>query len=384
MTAPSPLLKNDLDAGAAVLPWGPPEAPVEVVDTFGDPASEYAALRKGAVLIDEPHRALVEITGADRLGFLDRMLTAPVKNLGALRAMESFWCSRKGRIVADVRLIEAGGRILADLDSHTTASFIESLGAYIIADDVELLDRSGAMHRVSLIGPLAIGALGACVEPVDGGAPADLGQDMAAVVRIGGAQITIVRSDQTGEPGFTLWMAPDDAHSVIRAVLESCEQEGLAPVRRAGWAAFNIARIEAGAPLFRVDFGPDSLPHETGVVNERVSFKKGCYLGQEIVARMQSLGGPKQMIRGIEPLAPNPEAPEAGDQLFPADAGDDAKAVGVVTSSTISPMLSGKPIALAMIRSSHFQPGTTLRTVEGDQWRIREHLRFWPRPPADA
>jgi len=384
MTAPSPLLQHDLDAGAAALPWGPPDAPIEVVDTFGDPASEYAALRKGAVLIDEPHRAVVEITGADRLGFLDRMLTAPVKSLGALRSMESFWCSRKGRIVADVRLIEAGGRTLADLDSHTAASFMESLGAYIIADDVELHDRSGAMHRLSLIGPLSTGALGACAEPIDGGAPADLGRDMAAVVRIGGAEVTIVRSDQTGEPGFSLWMTPDDTLAVSRAMLEACEQEGLAPVRRAGWAAFNIARIEAGTPLFRIDFGPDSLPHETGVVNERVSFKKGCYLGQEIVARMQSLGGPKQIIRAIEPVDSSPEAPEAADQLYPAEAGDDAKAVGIVTSSTISPMLSGKPVALAMIRSSHFQPGTLLRTPAGDQWRIREHLRFWPKPPADA
>src|SRR6185436_21150893 len=92
--------------------------------------------------------------------------------------------------------------------------------------------------------------------------------------------------------------------------------------RRIGWHAYNIARLEAGWPIFNIDFGPDSLPHETGVLNDRVSFKKGCYLGQEVVARMQSLGHPKQRLVGLKAVeetgADEDRVPEAGAALHAA------------------------------------------------------------------
>ncbi|MCC7406605.1 MAG: aminomethyltransferase family protein, partial [Phycisphaeraceae bacterium] len=127
--------------------------------------------------------------------------------------------------------------------------------------------------------------------------------------------------------------------------------------RGIGWMAYNTARIEAGSPLFHVDFGPDSLPHETAILSQAVSFTKGCYLGQEIVARMQSLGHPKRLLVGLR--LPDDRLPIAGSQVLTAD----GQVVGAVTSSTLSPLLGQTAIALAVVKWGRHEPGTTLRVA---------------------
>jgi folate-binding protein YgfZ len=129
--------------------------------------------------------------------------------------------------------------------------------------------------------------------------------------------------------------------------------------RPAGWHAYNIARIEAGTPLHHVDFGTESLPHESGVIGERVSFRKGCYLGQEVVARMESLGKPKQRLVGLR-IAED-ALPVAGSPVFELGAdGAPGNPVGSITSSTLSPMLGASSVAFAMVRTAHAEPGTVL------------------------
>ena len=128
---------------------------------------------------------------------------------------------------------------------------------------------------------------------------------------------------------------------------------------RGGWHAFNIARIEAGTPLYYLDFGPDSLPHETGeeTLNDRVSFKKGCYLGQEIVARMHAR---QQVAKQLVGLRVHADAlPVAGAHLF--DEKDNQ--VGMVTSSTVSPVLSNACIGLGYLKKPFFALGTKVRVA---------------------
>lgn len=157
-------------------------------------------------------------------------------------------------------------------------------------------------------------------------------------------------------------------------------------VRPAGWHAFNIARIEAGTPVYLIDFGPDSLPAETGVLLDRVNFKKGCYLGQEIVARMNARGHPKQQLVGIrfevdeamrDPQTGLPPQPVTGTVLSLAGGGAE---VGVVTSATLAPMLSSSPIAFAQAKWDHIAPGTKVecRTDRGTiAGAIQDGLKFW-------
>jgi folate-binding protein YgfZ len=150
----------------------------------------------------------------------------------------------------------------------------------------------------------------------------------------------------------------------------------------AGWLALNIARIEAGTPIFNLDFGTSSLPAETGVLDDRVSFTKGCYLGQEIVARMHARGHPKQVLVAIafasvlEPAGGLPRLPETGAALSLAGA---TEVIGQVTSSTLSPLRASSPIGFAMVRYAHRAAGTVLTTVvEGVEVKgvIQEGLSF--------
>ena len=124
-----------------------------------------------------------------------------------------------------------------------------------------------------------------------------------------------------------------------------------------------MGRVEGGTPLFNIDFGSDSLPHETGVVEERVHFSKGCYLGQELVARMHNLGQPKQILRAVD--FDNDRLPVSGTQVFASLPGADGTPqmgpeVGMITSSTISPLLGAVPIAFAMLRYDYAEESSQL------------------------
>jgi folate-binding protein YgfZ len=156
-------------------------------------------------------------------------------------------------------------------------------------------------------------------------------------------------------------------------------------MRPAGWHAYNIARIEAGTPLYNIDFGEQSLPGETGVLRDRVHFKKGCYLGQEVVARMDALGKPKQVLVALR-FAGN----ERGEVVQPFPGAhvmvmteESAQTVGAVTSSTISPMLGGEAVAFAQVKTKFAEDLSVALEVAAEGSRVRAtvqpSLLFWVR-----
>lgn len=349
MAHPSPLAGHHERAGALASAWavgapdpsrnhapeGEARQPIAVVECYVPVELEYAALRKACVVLDHPQRAVVEVTGSDRLDFLDRMFTQRVRDLKPGEGRWSFWLNRKGRIDADVRVLALPDRVLLDTDAHAAPRLLATLGAYLITEDAALADRTMNLHRLALHGPRA---------------PAVLD-----VARTGWAhpdQIIADRDDRAGVPGLELTLPTERAAEVYESLLA-------AGARPAGWHAFNIARIEAGTALYYLDFGPDSLPHETGVLRERVDFRKGCYLGQEIVARMESRGPAKQRLVAIRLADDAGDAQPTTGAAVLAEQGDEQ--VGAVTSSTVSPMLGGVPVCFAMVRAAHTQPGVGLR-----------------------
>jgi folate-binding protein YgfZ len=356
------------------LPYGPPRgdgAVCEIPATFGSVESEYAAIRRSVGLVDAAHRGTVRVTGADRSDFLNRMVTQELAGAGAGSVRASFWLNRKGRIDADLLVVELGDEMLIDLDVHQAAATVESLDAFIFTEDVALEDATESTHRIQMHGPAAAALLAHVVEGDD---PA-LEPHAAARVRIGGIDVVAARRDQVGETGLDLFVALADAERAWTALLDAAVDR---PARPVGWYAFNIARIEAGTPLFNVDFGTTNLPHETGVLDERVSFKKGCYLGQEVVARMQSLGRPKQMLMGLR--LHSERLPVADAEVFAVgEGGGVGDQVGVITSSTISPMLGGAPIAFAMLRTAEAEEGAkVLVSAEGEHVEAEVGgLRMW-------
>jgi folate-binding protein YgfZ len=397
----SPLFTVQQQAEAAFLPYGGGEAggePVPVVGTFGELELEYAAIRKHAAVFDWPHRGVVEVAGADRIEFLNRMLTQELKGIGEGAVRRSFWLNRKGRVDADLRVVSVPGRVLLEMDVHAAAAAAKSLGAFVIVEDVTVRDVSEEVHRLGVHGPRA----GELMEAACGVAPPPL--DACAAVTIAGVECVVWREDSAGEMGFDL-VAPvggvagvyqrlielghDAQHGA--AVLRGGGAETLAQrvrLRPAGWHAYNMARIEAGTAWFNIDFGPNSLPVETGVINDRVSFKKGCYLGQEVVARMHARGAGKQTLVGVKfegVASPDdfPFQPVEGALLFPVMEGKRGEeAVGAVTSSTISPMLGSACVCFAQVRSGHWGAGTELAAVvDGREVRgvVQESKVFWKR-----
>ncbi|QOJ01745.1 MAG: aminomethyl transferase family protein [Phycisphaeraceae bacterium] len=398
----SPLWSRHVEEQAMMSAYGPAigGVTVEMVDTFDGVGLEYAALRTSAVVLDQPHRATLEIGGPDRIDFLNRMVTQEFRAPAAYTSHKAFWLNRKGRITADLRLIVLPDVVLADVDAHAAGETVATLGGYIITEDCAVRDVTGEWASLSVHGPRA-GAVvsGAAGDP----SLAALSPGSAGWATIAGAGVLVERDDPTGESGYEVRVRPGDAAAVYDALLGVRDDRGVAVARRGGWRAFNTARIEAGTPLFNIDFGPDNLPNETGILRERVSFTKGCYLGQEIVARLHNLGKPKQVVVALRverrtaaraggvdegavvmPLLPEAGSPvravPAGSPGAPEPLGSAGSVVGAVTSSTLSPMLGSSAVAFAAVRSDHSAAGTVLAVeAEGVALRavVQPGLRFW-------
>ncbi len=378
MTVTNPLQSVHEEAGATFLRYGSEGVGAEVVETFGFLEQEYAATRKGAGVLDMPHRGTIEITGGDRIEFLNRMVTQELKGLEPFGVRRSFWLNRKGRIDADLRMIALPDRVILDTEVLSVSRTIESLSAYLFAEDVRIEDVTPRMHRLAVHGPRAAGLLSSAALHQSGAPIGTMRPDEAGLHSIDGASVLVDRHDSAGVAGFELLVAAEDAERVYATILGA--EDGAA--RRIGWHAYNIARIEAGTPIFGVDYGPTNLPHETGreVLLDRVSFRKGCYLGQEIVARMQSLGHPKQVLVALrvdesDSGAPT-DQPATGSAVSQGD-----KVVGAVTSCTRGPMLGDSIIALAQVKWDAAKPGGELRVdfAGGGAGRavVQEHLTFW-------
>jgi len=359
-----------LQPSVAWMPYGPDAAKacVEVAAEVGSPAVEYAAVRRGAAVMDGVHRGTIEVRGADRAAFLQRMLTQDMKGLEPGGVRESFWLNRKGRVQADLLLGEFGDRMLVDVDRFVAPITVQELQGFLFSEDVSLQDATANWGRLAVHGAAAIGLLAAC-----GADPSGLSADLRCTrAAVSGVETWLVRRDQCGVPGVELFVATADLERVFDALLSA---DGDTVPRPLGWHAFNVARIEAGTPLFLVDFGREALPHETGLLARRVNFRKGCYLGQEVVARMESLGKPKQRLVGLR--MQDERLPVAGAQVHQAAAAGEA--VGTITSSAPAPMLGSASVAFAMVRHAMGEPGTRLRVAAEGDWseaEVQAGLRF--------
>ena len=363
------------------LPFGPADASgaptCEVVAQYAEVELEYAAIRSGVALVDCPERAALVVTGKDRVDFVNRLVTQDIAKLAEGGVTRAFLTNRKGRIEADLVVARFEEALLLDTLAHDVAPLRDALEKLHFSEEVAFTAQAGTHTRIALHGPKAESALKALGLLVAKSNPKVADSMIASAIAstthvdawrasLGDAHAYVWRIEEFGVPGFALSVPIAQAANLWRSLVTF-------GARPAGWFATNTARLEAGTPYFRIDFGPTNLPAETGVLASRVSFTKGCYPGQEVVARMQHLGKPKQMLVGLRLEADL--LPVAEAQVFAAStdgATPDAVAlgdqVGVVTSSGIAPMLGAAPVAFAMIASSSYAEGTkVLVNAEGAQ-----------------
>jgi folate-binding protein YgfZ len=342
-------------------------ANLQIVSTFGEPQAEYSAIHKGCGLLDLPQRGILELTGKDRLPFLNNLLTnqtwdkATKQGLGAGQGVYAYYLNAKGRIVADMNVLEVGdGRTLLEMDGRMVAPVRAAFDKYLFVEQVTMTDQTGLMHEVALLGPRSAELLSQLGTP----AVAELKPLGCLLTRIFDAQVIVCRDDLAAVPGYCLLFDAGAARTIWMSLI-SCFGESAELGRRAlrpvGWAAFNATRIEAGRPLFDIDFGNSAdpehsvLPAETGQFDRAVSVTKGCYLGQEIVARMHARQQVAKQLVGLR--MQDDSLPMAGAALID----DKQNQVGVVTSSTISPVLSNAAICLGYVKRPLFVEGTVLQ-----------------------
>jgi folate-binding protein YgfZ len=327
-----------------------------------------------------PQRGLLRCTGRDCVDFLHRLTTQDIRGLRGGGTCRAFQLNEKGRIVADLMVHHGDVDTWLEGDACDLPALGAMLEKRVFTEDVVIQDITGEWVGLALHGPQAPDLLRAL-----GGAPAVRPAEMPGthhVIELAGHRLTAYRYDDCGSVGLHLWVRIEhvaEVYGALAQALGGLDPEVEGGVRRAitgrgiGWLAYNTARIEAGTPLYHVDFGPDCLPAETGILDQAVSFTKGCYLGQEIVGRMQSQGHPKRRLVGLR--CPDTRLPSAGSQVL-----DRGQVVGGVTSSALAPLLGNLAVALAMVQWGKHQPETVLSVAaEGEMVSATvQALRFMP------
>ena len=348
-------LHRRLGATFTEIDSGPDGRRVEAVARYGAVEAELRALREGCGLLDRSFVGRLELTGADRQRFLHGLVSCEVKGLAPGVGAYGFFTSVKGRILADVVVLTLADRLRLELPPGREGEIADHLSRYRIADRVEW--SPSAALPLTLAGPRAAAVLAAAGGPQPPGDPWG-----SAPATVAGTEVLLVRQGHLGVDAVTLWVPGEAAVQLFESLLAAGQPHGLAPV---GFAAAEIVRVEAGVPRFGRDFGPDHFPQETGL-DDAVSYTKGCYLGQEIVARIHYRGGVNRTLRGLAFAdLPGSTPPAPGTALL-----HEARPAGTVGTAVASP--AHGPIGLAILHQRAAAPGTVLEIEGGGRAEVRE------------
>lgn len=324
----------------------------------------YRAARESAALFHLSSREVVRLRGADRADFLNRMCTNEVNALPVGAGVWIALLTAKGRIVADARALKREGEILLDVDPGYGARVAEFLAQFVIADDVEVERGEDQWTSWLVVGPKS----GEVLARALGETPPALAHLTFVERTFQGAPLIVVRDERLGEDGFWIWVSRQ-AGPELGAALET------AGAVRASAEALESLRIEAGVPRPGVDYNDETLVLEAGL-DRALSFKKGCYIGQEVVARATYRGRLNKKLMGLVLDGP---VPPAGEKLF-----HDGKEAGWITSAAAAPML-GATGALGYARRELFGGGEVL-LADGRRARVvklplHRGPRTWPDLP---
>ncbi len=326
---------------------------------MSDSDGEATVVREAAGLFTLAGRAVLEVSGGDRVRWLNGMITNDVAALApGARASGCYAAllTPKGRIVTDLHVCLRTDAIWLELPATRLPAALERLSKLIIADDVRLVDRSQELARFALEGPRARAVLADALGPHQASVLDALGPDGCADVQIAGTPAVVAAYGLTGEPGFQLFVPAAGSEAARDRLTTAGVRHGLVA---GGAEALEILRVESGLPIAGAELTEDVLPPEAHL-ERAISYTKGCYTGQEIIARLRSRGQVAHLLVGIVPEGPDPlqrgQAIHAGGE-----------AIGEITSAVVSPIAG--PIALGFVRRAHAAPGTAV-TVDGREARV--------------
>jgi len=308
-------------------------------------AERAAAVRAGAGVFRLSDRGLIEVGGGDRVRWLDGMLSNDVTRLRAQGEASGCYATTltaKGRIVADLHVLARDASFWLETAAAAVPKTLEHFERHLIADDVELRDLGASVDRLAVEGPLSSRLLARAA-----GVPLELAADGWTTLRIAGADVVVARYGWSGELGFQLLVDAGRGESVAKEIEAArSESDSLS----SGPKTLEVLRIEAGIPKFGAEIDETVLPAEARL-ERAVARSKGCYVGQEVVARMEAAGRVSHLLVGLA-LGDEP-VPEPGSAISA-----DGRRIGEVTSSCRS-VLAGS-IALGFVRAVHSASGTEL------------------------
>ncbi len=298
-------------------------------------ATDYRALTEACGLLDRSERGKLALAGAGAKEFLEGQVTNAVEALNSGQGAYAAFLSPKGKMLGDLRVLDLGDELFLDTERSALQELFNMIRRYRIGYDVELHKRTVERGLLSLIGPEARAVAGAEDLPV---------QEHANVSgALDGTDVRFVATD-----------------AGVDLICDAADTDALAAGLRARGAvdvdeaAAEVLRVEAGRPRYGIDLDDTVIPQEAGLNERAVSFTKGCYVGQETVARLHYKGKPNRHLRGLRLSAPAAH----GDELRLGE-----RVVGTIGTAVVSPRLG--PVALALVRREA-EPGATVAVADGD------------------
>jgi len=334
------------------------------------PLADTVRARSGVALFEMDERGLLEVRGADRIRWLDGMITQNVKRLeerGEGAGCHALLLTHRGAIVADLHVGLLGEGLVLEVARQALPRVRAVLEKMIIADDVALAEPGDALAAIGIEGARAGDVLARALAGT--GAPLPEA-DAWAEVELAGARARIGAFGWTGERAYQLWVALA-ARGAVRRALEAAAADVGVECVVGDRALLETLRIESGIPALGAELDEDVLPPEARL-EPAIAKDKGCYVGQEIVARLRSRGQVNHLLVGLR--FEGDVLPEVGTALSVA-----GRPTGEITSAVRSP--SAGPIALAYVRREHAEVGTAIEVATGATARVAA-LPFVP--PASA
>ena len=309
---------------------------------FGNPQAEWAELRFGCGVYDLGYRAKISLTGADRVRWLNGMVTNNIRDLAADRGVYAFLLNPQGHILGDLYSYNRGDSILIDTDRSQLEKILATFDHYIIMDDVEVKNLSDELTALGITGPKARDVLNKAGIAVPEMQPLQA-VEATCECDCDCVKCTVVRGQDSETESYDLWLSPSEVRKTWDALLAA----GASPV---GFEAIELQRIVSGIPLYGVDIRERDLPQETE--QERaLNFNKGCYVGQEIIERIRSRGAVHRKFSGF--IADGVAAIPPGNKIVAGE-----KEVGEITSVAALDLRGvKKTVALGYLRREVSTPG---------------------------
>ena len=324
--------------GEWIVPW-----------RFQSVETEYQTLRTAVGLIDYSTQALIELRGADRVSFLQNLLTNDVQRLAPGTGCQAALLTSSAKLIADLFVFAERDALWLLCDASRASVVAQTLDRYLFSEQLTITNHERREAVFALQGPKTV----ECLTQLLGGAVALAQPGDHVVAQLQGIPLRVIRHTVTGLLGV-LCVCPAEHAQTAWEVLG--ERGGVLGLKLVGWEALNVSRIEAGIPWFGIDMDESNLLPETGLEAVAVSDTKGCYLGQEIIARMQTYGSANKKLMGL--LVEGNQVPDQGDPIL-----HDGEEAGHVTSACFSPILK-RPIAMGYLKRGAYEGGTAVHILQ--------------------